>query len=165
MFRVGRFGEGAEGLGVGVWGASSLFLTLVTGPNRSLALKLSDTRVYKPQIRARLGTTAHFCKVSVQRPCGRCWVIRGKEHTRPFEGYPRVVVGACGSAFGMHLDVAAGLELERLVASDDNLRINTYIHAAMYTSMRMYIYMYIYIYTCTYICICIYIHIYTYIYI
>jgi len=38
------------------------FFTLVTGPRRSLSLKLSDTRVYEPQIRARLGTTAHFCK-------------------------------------------------------------------------------------------------------
>jgi len=26
------------------------FLTLVTGPSRSLSLKLSDTRVYEPQI-------------------------------------------------------------------------------------------------------------------
>jgi len=33
--------------------------TLVTGPRRSLSLTLSDTRVYEPQIRARLGTTAH----------------------------------------------------------------------------------------------------------
>ena len=33
------------------------FFTLVTGP-RSLSLKLSDTRVYEPQTRARLGTTA-----------------------------------------------------------------------------------------------------------
>jgi len=31
--------------------------TLVTGPGRSLSLKLSDTRVYEPQVRARLGTT------------------------------------------------------------------------------------------------------------
>ena len=29
------------------------FFTLVTGPGRSLRLKLSDTRVYEPQIRAR----------------------------------------------------------------------------------------------------------------
>jgi len=36
------------------------FFTLVTGPRRSLSLKLSDTSVYAPQIRARLGTTAHF---------------------------------------------------------------------------------------------------------
>jgi len=39
------------------------FFTLVTGPRRFLSLKLSDTRVYEPQIRARLGSTAHFCKV------------------------------------------------------------------------------------------------------
>ena len=32
------------------------FLTLVTGPRRSMSLKLSDARVYEPQIRARLGT-------------------------------------------------------------------------------------------------------------
>ena len=43
-----------------------LFFTLVTGPRRSLSLKLSDTRVYEPQIRARLGTTAHFCEVVVR---------------------------------------------------------------------------------------------------
>ena len=30
-----------------------LFFTLVTGPRRSLGLKLSDTRVYEPQIRAQ----------------------------------------------------------------------------------------------------------------
>jgi len=35
-----------------------VFFTLGTGPRRSLNLKLSDTRVYEPQIRARLGTTA-----------------------------------------------------------------------------------------------------------
>jgi len=39
------------------------FFTLVTGPRRSLSLKLRDTRVYEPQIRARLGTTAHFREV------------------------------------------------------------------------------------------------------
>jgi len=33
-----------------------LFCTLVTGPRRSLSIKLSDTRVYEPQIRACLGT-------------------------------------------------------------------------------------------------------------
>jgi len=38
------------------------FFTLVTGPRRSLSLKLSDTRV---KIRAHLGTTAHFCEVVV----------------------------------------------------------------------------------------------------
>ena len=36
------------------------FLTRLTGPRRSLSIKLSATRVYEPQIRARLGTTAPF---------------------------------------------------------------------------------------------------------
>ena len=31
------------------------FFTLVIGPRRSLSLKLIDTRVYEPQMRARLG--------------------------------------------------------------------------------------------------------------
>ena len=35
------------------------FFTLVTGPTRSLSLKMSDATAYEPQIRARLGTTAH----------------------------------------------------------------------------------------------------------
>ena len=39
--------------------------TLVTGPRRSLSRKLSDTRVYEPQMRARFGTTAHFCEVVI----------------------------------------------------------------------------------------------------
>jgi len=37
----------------------------VTGPRRSLGLKLSDTSVYEPHTRARLGTTAHLCRVVV----------------------------------------------------------------------------------------------------
>jgi len=41
------------------------FFTLVTGTTRSLSLKLSDTRVYAPQIRALLGTAAHLCRVVV----------------------------------------------------------------------------------------------------
>ena len=45
------------------------FFTLITGPRRSLSLKLGDTRVYEPYIRARLGTTAHFCEVVVLRLC------------------------------------------------------------------------------------------------
>ena len=36
------------------------FFTLVTGPRRSLSLELSDTRVYEPQTRAHLVTTALF---------------------------------------------------------------------------------------------------------
>ena len=41
------------------------FFTPGTSPRKSLSLKLSDIRVYEPQIRARLGTTAHFCRVAV----------------------------------------------------------------------------------------------------
>ena len=41
--------------------------TLVTGPRGSFSLKLSDTRVYEPPIRARLGTTAYFRKGVVLR--------------------------------------------------------------------------------------------------
>ena len=37
------------------------FFTLVTGPRRSLDLKLSDTRVDGPQIRALIVTKTHFC--------------------------------------------------------------------------------------------------------
>ena len=48
-----------------LWGLRFFFFTLVTGPTRSLRLKLSDTRVYAPQIRTRLGTTAHFCEAQV----------------------------------------------------------------------------------------------------
>ena len=51
---------GGRGTG-GVWGGGAVlllffFFTLVTGPRRSLSLKMSDTRLYEPQIRARLGT-------------------------------------------------------------------------------------------------------------
>ena len=38
--------------------------TLLTGPRRSLRLKLSDTRVYVPQMRARLGTTGGISPTS-----------------------------------------------------------------------------------------------------
>ena len=44
-----------------------LFFTLVTGPRRAFGLKLSDARVYEPQIRARLVTTAHFCAWGMSR--------------------------------------------------------------------------------------------------
>ena len=51
--------------GLGLFKCSLFFFTLVTGPRRSLSLELSDTRVYGPQIRARLGTTARFYQVAV----------------------------------------------------------------------------------------------------
>jgi len=52
---VGRCGR-AAGVGCGAL-FFFFFFTLVTGPRRSLSLKLSDIRVYEPQIRARLGTS------------------------------------------------------------------------------------------------------------
>ena len=42
--------------------------TLVTGPRRSLSLNLSNTRVYEPHIRARLGTTNLLVHKQLQRP-------------------------------------------------------------------------------------------------
>ena len=58
--------RGESHAGPGWWEHRDLlffFSTLVTGPKRSLRLKLSDTRVYEPEVRARLGTTAHVCTV------------------------------------------------------------------------------------------------------
>ena len=52
------------------------FFTLVTGPRRSLSLKLSDTRVYEPQIRARLGTTAHCWTLNPQPGASRTVLTR-----------------------------------------------------------------------------------------
>ena len=58
------------------WGSGSapsplllFFFTLVTGPGRSSGLKLSDTRVYEPQIRARLGTTTADVDAVGKRLC------------------------------------------------------------------------------------------------
>ena len=47
------------------------FVTLVTGPRRSLSLKLSDTRVYEPEIRTRLGKTPPRVDLT-KLPC-RCF--------------------------------------------------------------------------------------------
>ena len=47
----------------------NLFLLLLYSRYRSYKVvetcKLSDPRVYEPQIQARLGTTAYFCRVVV----------------------------------------------------------------------------------------------------
>ena len=58
-----RISDPSRGLGEAestnpVSSTHTFFFTRVTGPRRSLSLKLSDARVYEPQIRARLGTTA-----------------------------------------------------------------------------------------------------------
>ena len=62
------------------------FFTLVTGPGRSLSLKLSETRVHAPQIRARLVTTAYLCEVGVLilRAMTMCrWSARQQRQTPP----------------------------------------------------------------------------------
>ena len=52
------------------------FFTLVTASRKSSSLQLSDARVYEPQIRARLGNTAHFCR------CGRPHSPRNRQNFR-----------------------------------------------------------------------------------
>ena len=52
--------------------SSSSSSTLVTGPRRSLSLELSDTRVYEPQIRARLGTTPVCLSLLLKLRCFLC---------------------------------------------------------------------------------------------
>jgi len=55
-------------------GFDLFFFTLVTGPRRSLSLKLSDTKVYEPQIRAAghpRGAEARA--VAGQRPFDHQW--------------------------------------------------------------------------------------------
>ena len=61
---------GKVGSGVEERQPSSFFLTLVTGPRSSSSLKLSDTIVCGPQIRARLVTTTYFCKAVVLKFAG-----------------------------------------------------------------------------------------------
>ena len=88
-------------------GGFFFFFTLVTGPRRSLSLKLCDTGFYEPQIRARLGTTALF---------GRGWqdlmgaddeveVVLARElldNVRAErERHPAVALGPSGSCFGV----------------------------------------------------------------
>ena len=87
------------------------FFTLVAGHRRSLSLKLSDTRVYAPQIPARLGTTAYFCEVvsvlimpcifttpphprSPQLLSNTLFPGTHPAHGRSFEGHPGPVLGA-----------------------------------------------------------------------
>jgi len=44
------------------------FITLVTGPRRSLSLKLSDAKVYEPQRGARLGAVAGAGRAATRVP-------------------------------------------------------------------------------------------------
>ena len=66
------------------------FFTLVRGPSRSLSLNLSDTRVYEPQTRARLGTNAHLCTVfCAVSPARRFWpLLRTSNRLTPTPNQP-----------------------------------------------------------------------------
>ena len=60
------------------------FFTLVTGPRRSLSLKLSDTRVYAPEMRARLSVSRRPASSSSHRPWSpRCFRAPGGGRGRP----------------------------------------------------------------------------------
>jgi len=102
----------------------SFFVSLVTGPRRSLSLKLSDTRVYAPQVRAHLGTTAHLCKVvqpysqnSGSKP------VAGTVRTGPWTGPPRGVrstrVGISSTVFGVRACKGLYLPEGILAASEE----------------------------------------------
>ena len=75
------------------------FFTLVTGPRRSLSLNLSDTRVYEPQIRARLGAQGGRFGPTVGHgvfhadPAGKAfWENGGADHKK----LPGVNIERCG---------------------------------------------------------------------
>ena len=70
-------------------GQVSFFFTLVTGPSRSLSLKLSDTRVYGPQVRALLGTASHFCEVVVLKLRTQVWQFPETRNLKPETRNPK----------------------------------------------------------------------------
>ena len=61
--------------------------TLATGPRRSLSFKLSDTRVYEPHIRARLGTNLTHPLTNPQVPHGVPFTAAAPERKLPHEGF------------------------------------------------------------------------------
>ena len=91
------------------------FFALVTGPQRCLSLKLSDTGVYAPQIRARLGTSRSQVTVltpwgpCASRPAGREFVELGlgfgrgrEEREREARGRERWAFGRTNCVFKAH---------------------------------------------------------------
>jgi len=74
------------------------FFTLVT---RCSSLKLSDTRVYEAQIRARLGTTAHICEVVVLKLSAVPAGVRGAGAARAVAPRPHEGLRVRGGARGV----------------------------------------------------------------
>jgi len=79
------------------------FFTVVTGPRRSWSLKLRDTRVHEPQTRARLGTTAHFCKVVVLKLRARVTCMRS---LRPWGSHEMMAMARAASCTAVALSGA-----------------------------------------------------------
>ena len=74
----------------------SFFFTLITGPRRSLSLKLSDTRVYVPQMRARRDSCRSpqpeslFATGGVGDACDVLLLRRGRRHAGALSQVSRV---------------------------------------------------------------------------
>ena len=64
------------------------FFTLVTGPRRSVSLKLSETGVYEPQIRGLLVATTHLCEGVVASAAGHSPFPSRTLLYQPFLLYP-----------------------------------------------------------------------------
>jgi hypothetical protein len=126
------------------------FFTPVAGPSRSLSLKLSDTRVYEPQIRARLDNHASVCVdvFSAFPPphaveCRGASLIRKRAPLGPCSRtLPRALWGFYGSG-----RVGAPKSLRHcpnLVSHKLPLKLNPHIYPTQ-PIYGIYIYMYVYI--------------------
>ena len=77
----------------------SFFFTLVTGPRRSLSLKLSGTRVYEPQNTYRRAVCSVLVRGGYRRAVGSV-VVRGRQAHSPRRGergsrlLPRILLGS-----------------------------------------------------------------------
>ena len=60
-----------------------LLLYSLTGPRRALSLKLSDTRVYEPEKRTRLGRNRELCTLLQVVPSHMAHIIQGSVPTAP----------------------------------------------------------------------------------
>ena len=84
-----------------------LFFTLVTGPRRSLSLKLSDTKVYEPEIRAKRSTKEGWlatCKAGIKV------VTRGNFRARRFVF---VVLNECAVPVRHNVSCFSGLKVKQ----------------------------------------------------
>jgi len=119
-------------------------LTLVTGPRRSLRLKLSDTRVYAPHIRARHGTTAHFCRVVVLK---LIYEPQMRARWQMYAGWLQLLETRHAERECSRIKTSLGCCPTPYI-----LYPTLYIPSQfMYIYIHIYIFVYIYIYICTYV--------------